>query len=99
MRALHERPEGAPAPHGDSPAHASPPPPDRYCCRRMMLTHVDLVPLLLKYTGDRRSIQEGEVAKEQNPMAYGTGYAPEDIPEGCRRPEEEDEDDDLVPIV
>eukprot|EP00659_Diplonema_papillatum_P012147 gene12147-18778_t len=43
----------------------------RYCCRRMMLTHVDLVPMLLKYVGDRKNVPENLV---QNPTAYGTGY-------------------------
>ena len=37
----------------------------------MMLTHVDLVPILLKYSGDRKNVPENLV---QNPTAYGTGY-------------------------
>lgn len=31
---------------------------NRYCCRRMILTHVDLIEKLLKYNPNERDVQK-----------------------------------------
>ncbi|KAK1781037.1 8 kDa subunit-domain-containing protein [Copromyces sp. CBS 386.78] len=33
----------------------------RYCCRRMVMTHVDLIEKLLKYTPDGRNVKKIEM--------------------------------------
>ncbi|KAK4112004.1 hypothetical protein N656DRAFT_798865 [Canariomyces notabilis] len=33
----------------------------RYCCRRMVMTHVDLIEKLLKYTPDGRNLKKLEI--------------------------------------
>eukprot|EP01065_Artemidia_motanka_P008964 TRINITY_DN14559_c0_g1_i1.p1 TRINITY_DN14559_c0_g1~~TRINITY_DN14559_c0_g1_i1.p1 ORF type:complete len:144 (+),score=13.98 TRINITY_DN14559_c0_g1_i1:69-500(+) len=51
---------------------------ERYCCRRMMLTHVDLVPIMLKYNPKERQdaaeVVETGGANKALATAYGTGY-------------------------
>jgi DNA-directed RNA polymerase I, II, and III subunit RPABC5 len=37
----------------------------RYCCRRMIMTHVDLIEKLLKYTPDGRNEKKIELLKAQ----------------------------------
>ncbi|KAK4451771.1 8 kDa subunit-domain-containing protein [Podospora aff. communis PSN243] len=37
----------------------------RYCCRRMVLTHVDLIEKLLKYTPDGRNTKKIEMQDKQ----------------------------------
>ncbi|KUI70679.1 DNA-directed RNA polymerases I, II, and III subunit RPABC5 [Cytospora mali] len=39
----------------------------RYCCRRMIMTHVDLIEKLLKYTPDGREVKKGALAHD-NPQ-------------------------------
>ncbi|ROW18226.1 hypothetical protein VPNG_00458 [Cytospora leucostoma] len=39
----------------------------RYCCRRMIMTHVDLIEKLLKYTPDGREVKKGSLAHD-NPQ-------------------------------
>ncbi|KAK0734333.1 RNA polymerase N/8 kDa subunit [Lasiosphaeria miniovina] len=34
----------------------------RYCCRRMVMTHVDLIEKLLKYTPDGRNLKKINIA-------------------------------------
>ncbi|KAK3329451.1 8 kDa subunit-domain-containing protein [Apodospora peruviana] len=34
----------------------------RYCCRRMVMTHVDLIEKLLKYTPDGRNVKKLDLA-------------------------------------
>lgn len=38
----------------------------RYCCRRMVMTHVDLIEKLLKYTPDGRNEKKIELQQKQN---------------------------------
>ncbi|KAK0631789.1 8 kDa subunit-domain-containing protein [Immersiella caudata] len=37
----------------------------RYCCRRMVLTHVDLIEKLLKYTPDGRNTKKIDMQNKQ----------------------------------
>ncbi|KAK0657554.1 DNA-directed RNA polymerases I/II/III subunit 10 [Cercophora newfieldiana] len=37
----------------------------RYCCRRMILTHVDLIEKLLKYTPDGRNTKKIDMQNKQ----------------------------------
>lgn len=37
----------------------------RYCCRRMVLTHVDLIEKLLRYTPDGRNTKKIDMANKQ----------------------------------
>ena len=43
----------------------------RYCCRRMLLTHVDLIEKLLMYHGEREVGDEEDVADMDDDVNYG----------------------------